>query len=43
MTDKSPYLITINNQTSPCHLVDFSIQANHLVKIKERRMTDKYL
>ena len=36
-------LVLISKKKRTCHLVDFSIPADHSVKIKESKKIDKYL
>ena len=39
---RRPDLIIINKKRRTCRIVDFTITANHRVKLKEREKSDKY-
>ena len=40
---RSPDLIIINNKKRTCKIVDFSVLADHRIKLKESKKKDKYL
>ena len=40
---RRPNLVLIDNKKRNCHLVDFAVQADHRVKMKESEKIDKYL
>ena len=40
---RQPDLLKINKEERSCRIEDFSVPANHRVKLKEREKRDKYL
>ena len=40
---RSPDLIIINKKKKNCKIVDFTVPADHRIKLKEREKKDKYL
>ena len=43
ISSRQPHLIIIYKKKRTCRIVDFSVSANHRVKLKENEKRDKYL